>query len=37
LLLDHFQASLRDEKVEAEENKYFARFDAEKTIRFPAP
>ena len=32
LLVDFFQASLRDGKVEAEENKYFARFDAEKTI-----
>jgi len=32
LLVDLFQARLRDEKVKAEENKYFARFDAEKTI-----
>jgi hypothetical protein len=32
LLVELFEARLRDEKVEAEENKYFARFDAEKTI-----
>jgi hypothetical protein len=32
-LADHFEARLRDANVVAEENKYFARFDAEKTIR----
>jgi hypothetical protein len=31
-LADLFEAKARDEKVVAEENKYFARFDAEKTI-----
>jgi hypothetical protein len=30
LIADHFEASIREEV--AEENKYFARFDAEKTI-----
>jgi hypothetical protein len=36
LMIENFQAALRDyggpEKVEAEENKYFARFDVEKTM-----
>jgi hypothetical protein len=31
-LVDLFEAKARDEKVLAEENKYFARFDAEKTV-----
>jgi hypothetical protein len=32
-LVDTFQAHLRDaEKLVAEENRYFARFDAEETI-----
>jgi hypothetical protein len=31
-LVDLLEARARDEKVVAEENKYFARFDAEKTI-----
>jgi hypothetical protein len=31
-LANLFEARLRDANVVAEENKYFARFDAEKTI-----
>jgi hypothetical protein len=31
-VVDLFDAKVRDEKVVAEENKYFVRFDAEKTI-----